>query len=130
MVFLSWIPQASEGNGQIIQIIKPNSVCIKTELSNVKERKAIYESLALQVREKIPEKVIPEVFSKGKFLADGTAWHWHCGRRRHVVVRELMKTSTAGAQSREEKIEWDETEVGRGTVEIERGGQILEMFKR
>lgn len=30
------------------------------------------------------------------------------------MVRELTKSSMAGAQSREEKIQWDETEVGRG----------------
>lgn len=43
-------------------------------MSNLKERNAIYESLALGVREKFPEKVIPEVFGRGRFLADGTAW--------------------------------------------------------
>lgn len=49
MVSLSRIPQSSEGNGQIIQIIKPNNpnnVCLTTRLSAVKERSAIYKSLA------------------------------------------------------------------------------------
>lgn len=47
-------------------------------------------------------------------MADGTTEQRCCGRRRHVVVRELKKASVAGAQRRGNKVGWDETRGGKG----------------
>lgn len=61
------------------------------------------------IREKFPQKVIPEAFG-----GEGPGRWNHvagiCGWRKPVVVRGLKKASAARAQRREEEVEWKETE--------------------
>ena len=59
----------------------------------MKERNAIYESLALQVREKFPEKVIPEVFGKGEVP----------GRWNHMTVILWQEEARRGQGTKEDQ---------------------------
>lgn len=61
---LPWIPQFIEGNGQKIQIIKPNNVFLKAELSTLKEGNTVYESLA---REWSQGEILRESETRGKW---------------------------------------------------------------